>query len=182
MKKITLISDTHSYIGEDILEHCHDADEIWHAGDFGSMEVLETLEGITKCRGVYGNIDDRKIRAAVPLNQSFECAGVKVFMTHIGGYPPRYTKRVNALLQEHKPYLYICGHSHICKVLPDKKLDLLHMNPGACGHIGFHKMRTILKFDCEGGQVKNLRVVELGLRGFTKPADDIEFKRTPWTQ
>jgi len=178
--KITLLSDTHSYIGEDVLEHCRDADQIWHAGDFGSLEVVEKLESITKLYGVYGNIDNKDIRAAVPLNQDFECEGVRVFMTHIGGYPKRYTKRVKALLEEKRPYLYICGHSHICKVQPDKTLDLLHMNPGACGHIGFHKMRTLLKFDCLNGQVTNLRVVELGLRGFADQPKDVEFKRAPW--
>lgn len=165
MKKITLISDTHSYMGEDILEHCKEADEIWHGGDLGSMEVLEILEGIKPVKAVYGNIDDHNIRRAVPLNLEFDCEGVKVFMTHIGGYPPRYTKRVRALLEEIKPDLYICGHSHICKVMPDKSLDLLHMNPGACGHKGFHRIRTILKFDCSEGKIENLRVVELGDRG-----------------
>jgi len=165
MKKITLISDTHSYYGEDVLEHCRDADEIWHGGDFGTMDVIEALEEIAPLRGVYGNIDSKNIRAAMPLNLEFECEGVRVFMTHIGGYPGRYTKRVRMLLEEKKPDVYICGHSHILKVMPDKKLDLLHINPGACGHIGFHKFRTIVKFEADNGKLVNMNAVELGLRG-----------------
>jgi len=166
MKKICLISDTHSYMGNDVLDHCLDSDEIWHAGDVGGLQVIDQLLQTGKTlRAVYGNIDNAKIRADLDLNLHFECEGVSVFMTHIGSYPGRYTKRVKALLEEHKPDLYICGHSHICKVMWDKKLELLHMNPGACGHKGFHRFRTILKFDCVDSEVKNLRVVELGHRG-----------------
>jgi len=166
MKKICLISDTHSYIGEDVIEQCKDVDEIWHAGDVGSLDVLDKLlETGKQLRAVYGNIDNTKIRADLDLNLHFECEGVKVFITHIGSYPGRYTKRVRAILKETQPDLYICGHSHICKVMPDRTLSLLHMNPGACGHVGFHRFRTILKFDCENSEIKNLRVVELGKRG-----------------
>jgi len=165
MKKIALISDTHSYLGKDVVDYLRNVDEIWHAGDVGSMKVIEDLEMITTLRGVYGNIDNHKIRATFPLNLSFECEGVRVFMTHIGGYPGRYYKRVKLLLEEKPPDLYICGHSHICKVMRDKKLNLIHMNPGACGHAGFHLFRTILLFECHDGKIKNLQLVELGKRG-----------------
>lgn len=167
MKKIALISDTHSHLGEDVIAHLKEADEIWHGGDVGNPKLIGQLESIKTVRGVYGNIDAQEVKAAFPLNNSFECEGVKVFMTHIGGYPGRYTKRVKSLLQDHKPDLYICGHSHICKVVRDNHLNLLHMNPGACGHIGFHQFRTMLLFDCVDTEIKNLRLVELGRRGDT---------------
>lgn len=165
MKQIGLISDTHSFLGDDVKEHLKDVDEIWHGGDFGQAQIIDQLEEIAPLKGVYGNIDDHEVRSAMPLNLIFECEGVKVLMTHIGGYPGRYTKRVAALLEEHKPDLYICGHSHICKVLKDVKRDLIHMNPGACGHSGFHQFRTMLLFECAKGKVINLRLVELGRRG-----------------
>ncbi len=166
MKKIALISDTHSHIDDAILQHCRTADEVWHAGDIGSFEVVKALEDLGKpIRMVYGNIDGQNFRRAFPLNLHFEVEGLKVFITHIGGYPGRMYKRVIAEIKKEKPGLYICGHSHICKVMPDHKNNLLHMNPGACGHVGFHKIRTILLFEIEKGRVENLRVVELGKRG-----------------
>jgi len=163
--KIALISDNHSYDGADVLPHVQGCDEIWHAGDIGSLASLQQLQTVAPVRAVYGNIDDTDVRNIYPLNAEWTCEGVKVFMTHIGGYPGRYKKRVAALLQEKKPDLYICGHSHICKVMRDKELDLLHMNPGAYGHHGFHKVRTILKFDVADGEISGLHVVELGYRG-----------------
>lgn len=166
MKQIFLISDTHSYLGNDVIEHLQDADEIWHAGDIGNLKIIDMLESIGKpLRIVYGNIDDKEIQARTVRDEIFECEGLKVYMTHIGGYPGRYTKRVYAVLQNEKPGLYICGHSHILKVMADKKLDLLHMNPGACGVVGFHKFRTILKFKINAGKVVEPAVIELGLRG-----------------
>ena len=165
MKKIGLISDTHSFLGRDVVEHLNSVDEIWHGGDVGNPAVLDYLETIKTERGVYGNIDGQDIRVRLPLNEIFDCEGVKVLITHIGGYPPRYTKRVKELIIKEKPDLYICGHSHICKVLRDGKLKLLHMNPGACGFEGFHSFRTMLLFQCEEGEVKDLRLVELGPRG-----------------
>lgn len=166
MKSITLISDTHSHLDEDILQHCREADEVWHGGDLGQIEILKPLKEASKVlRGVYGNIDQRDVREEWPLNLEFECEGVKVFMTHIGGYPGRYTGRVKKILQKSLPNLYICGHSHICKVMPDKDLQILHMNPGACGHEGFHSIRTILRFDVADGKITNLRAIELGKRG-----------------
>lgn len=166
MVKIGLISDTHGYMHEDITKHLEGVDEIWHAGDVGPYHVLEELKKLNKpIRGVYGNIDGKTIQYEFPLNLHFEIEGIKVFMTHIGGYPGRLYKRVVHQIKKEKPNLYICGHSHICKVMPDKKNVLLHMNPGACGHIGFHKMRTMLLFEINAGKIENLRVVELGIKG-----------------
>ena len=165
MKKIALISDTHSFLGDDIIQHLKEVDEIWHGGDFGVVSIIDQLVDIAPLKGVYGNIDDHEVRSIMPLNLEFKCEGVKVFMTHIGGYPEHYTKRVKALLEVSKPDLYICGHSHICKVVKDKRLGLLHMNPGACGHFGLHQFRTMLLFNCHNSKIENLRLVELGLRG-----------------
>jgi len=163
MKKIALISDTHSFLGDDVVEHLQDVDEIWHSGDLGDPELINQLKAFGKpLRLVYGNIDGTEVRNQFPLNDEWVCEGVKVFMTHIGGYPGRYTKRVYALLKRSQPDLYICGHSHICKVIKDKQMNLIHMNPGACGIEGFHQIRTMLLFDCNNGKVENLRVVELG--------------------
>jgi uncharacterized protein len=165
LKKIALISDNHSYYGDEITEHLLDVDEIWHAGDIGNLSSIEKYRQMALFRGVYGNIDDQSVRDIFPLNEIFICEGIKVFITHIGGYPGRYVSRVYQLIKQEKPNLYICGHSHICKVVPDKANNLLHMNPGAYGHHGFHKVRTILKFEADNGKIQNLRVVELGLRG-----------------
>lgn len=165
MKSIALISDTHGQLPKDVVKHLEAVDEIWHAGDIGHSKVLDQMEAICLTRAVYGNIDDHQIRLRCPLKQLFDCEGLKVFMTHIGGYPGRYHTRVrNALIKE-KPALYICGHSHICKVVKDPALGLLHINPGACGHIGFHKLRTMVLLDCEDSRISNVRVVELGKRG-----------------
>jgi len=164
MKKIALISDTHSYLGKDVMPFLEAADEIWHGGDIGDPKVLDKLEAIKPTRSVYGNIDDKDLRLRIPLNEIWECEGMKVFMTHIGGYPSRYTKRVSKIIREEKPNLYICGHSHILKVMPDKINGLLHMNPGACGVAGFHKFRTILTFGIDNGKIESLNAVELGLR------------------
>lgn len=163
--KIALISDTHSFLGEDVKKHLVNVDEIWHAGDVGNPKLIDELEAIKPLKAVYGNIDSKEVKISFPLNNIFNCEGVKVLITHIGGYPGRYTKRVKALLDEHKPDLYICGHSHVCKVLKDNQLNLIHMNPGACGHEGFHLFRTLLLFECIDGKVKNLKLVELGKRG-----------------
>lgn len=165
--KISLISDNHSYDGADLLEHLKGSDEIWHAGDIGSLSSLDKIKTIAPIKAVYGNIDDTEVRNEYDLNLEWGCEGLKIFMTHIGGYPGRYKERVRKLLEEIKPDLYICGHSHICKVVKDKRLDLLHMNPGAYGHHGFHKIRTFLKFEINEANLSNLRVVELGYRGVT---------------
>lgn len=165
MKKIGLISDNHSYYNEELLTHLSDCDEIWHAGDIGSLESIAPLVDLATFRGVYGNIDTQDVRAEYPLNQIFMCEGIKVLMTHIGGYPGKYKTRVSKLLDQERPNLYICGHSHICKVLPDHNRQLLHMNPGAYGHHGFHAVRTILRFEINDIKIQNLRVVELGMKG-----------------
>ncbi|MDF1699094.1 MAG: metallophosphoesterase family protein [Saprospiraceae bacterium] len=169
MKRIALISDNHGYIGPDILELLEGQDEIWHAGDMGDLKSIEPLVKNAKVfRGVYGNIDTADTRELYPLNLDFEVEGVKVLMTHIGGYPGRYKTRVKALIQKNKPDLYICGHSHILKVMRDHENDLIHMNPGAYGHHGFHKIRTILTFSIHQGKIIELKAVELGIRGRIK--------------
>ncbi len=165
MTKVALISDTHSFLGVDVVDHLKNVDEIWHAGDVGNPELVEQLSAIKPLRAVYGNIDGKELRNKLPLNDIFECNGVKILMTHIGGYPGRYTKRVYGLLKKEQPDLYICGHSHICKVIRDKKLDVLHMNPGACGIEGFHQFRTMLLFQCIGSEVSDLQLVEFGSKG-----------------
>jgi len=165
MIRIGLLSDTHSWLDPDIFTYFNQCDEVWHAGDLGSMEVLEELEAFRPTRAVYGNIDNAHIRAAAPENQVFNLNGLSVVMTHIGGYPGRYNARVKELLDSHRPDLYICGHSHILKVIPDKNRQLLHINPGACGNHGFHKMRTIVRFAIREGRIADLEVVELGKRG-----------------
>lgn len=165
MKKIGLISDTHSYMDEPILEFFKDCDEIWHAGDIGDELVTNTLADFKKLRAVYGNIDTPEIRHQYPLNLIFELEGVKVLITHIGGYPGRYNKRVKDLLLKENVDLYICGHSHILKVVHDPLFDLLHINPGAAGIIGIHRVRTIIRFTIGGeAKISELQVAELGDR------------------
>ena len=165
MKRIGLLSDTHGYLDEKIFGYFEDCDEIWHAGDIGNLQVVEQLEQFRPLRAVYGNIDDAIIRQEFPLNLRFSCEGMEVFMTHIGGYPGRYNRRVREILQKEPPDLYICGHSHILKIMPDPKLDLLHINPGACGNHGFHKIKTIVRFSISDGQLHDMDVIELGMRG-----------------
>jgi uncharacterized protein len=165
MTKICLISDNHSYYHDEMMEHIKDSDEVWHAGDIGDLTSIEPFSAIKPFRAVYGNIDDQSVKDLYPLNTIFTVDGIKVFMTHIGGYPGKYNARVLDIIRIEKPNLYICGHSHICKVMPDKVNGLIHMNPGAYGHHGFHRMRTFLRFDINNGKIENLRAVELGLRG-----------------
>ncbi len=165
MTRIGLLSDTHSYLDEKIFDYYKEVDEIWHAGDIGSMEVVEKLEAFKPLRAVYGNIDDTKIRTSFPLNNIFECEELKIWITHIGGYPGRYNKRVREEMTVHNPDIFITGHSHILKIMPDKKHDLLHINPGACGIVGFHRMKTMVRFAIDGKKIKDMEVIELGLRG-----------------
>lgn len=160
MKKILLLSDTHSYIDEAILKHVKQADEVWHAGDIGNLEVTDTIKKLKPLRAVYGNIDDTKTRLEFPENNRFMCEDVDVFITHIGGYPAKYNPRIRELLNQNPPKLFISGHSHILKVMSDKKLNLLHMNPGAVGKHGFHNVRTMLRFTIDGGKIDNLEVIE----------------------
>ncbi|GHA60039.1 metallophosphoesterase family protein [Pontibacter akesuensis] len=163
--KIGLLSDTHSYIDDQILRLLEGCDEVWHAGDFGNLEVSDRLQEVAHLRGVYGNIDGHDIRQVHPKVQRFEVAGLDVLMTHIGGYPGKYHSDVRESIRANPPKLYITGHSHILKVMTDKSLNnLLHINPGAAGKHGFHKIRTMVRFAIEAGQVKDLQVIELGKR------------------
>ena len=165
MKKILLLSDTHSYLDEKILKYVRLADEVWHAGDIGDLSVTDTLKSLKPLRGVYGNIDDDKARMEFPLHNRFLCEDVDVWITHIGGYPGKYNQNIRTEIQNNPPKVFICGHSHILKVQFDKKLGLLHMNPGACGTHGFHQVRTMLRFEIDGDKIQNMEVIELGNRG-----------------
>ena len=164
MKKILLLSDTHSYIDDAILKYVNMADEVWHAGDIGDLIVTDKIKTLKPLKAVYGNIDDAKARAEFPLHNRFMCEGVDVWITHIGGYPPKYNAKVKEALLTNPPNLFITGHSHILKVMPDKKLNLLHMNPGAAGKHGFHKLRTMLRFKIDDKQIKDLEVIEFEKR------------------
>ena len=160
MKKILLISDTHGYIDEKIIKYANKVDEIWHAGDIGDISVTDKLKKIKPLRGVYGNIDDQKIRTEFPLHNRFICEKVNVWITHIGGYPKRYNPKILEELKSNPPDLFICGHSHILKVINDKELDLLHMNPGAIGKHGLHRVRTMIQFEINDKKIENLSVIE----------------------
>ena len=193
MTRIGLISDTHGWLDEAVYEHFKDCDEVWHAGDFGSLTLVPSPEGeggredrledgsnyanlfvqrfeqLFKrkiiFRGVYGNIDTLELRAIYPEKLFFVCEGVNIFMQHIGGYPGRYSKGVKEDIIAHKSNLFISGHSHILKIMYDQKLHCLHMNPGAAGKQGWHKMRTVVRFAIDGKEIKNCEVIELGERG-----------------
>jgi len=160
LKKILLLSDTHSFIDNKILQYASEADEIWHAGDIGDLKVTDTLKNIKPLRAVFGNIDNAEARSEFPLHNRFLCEQVDVWITHIGGYPGRYSAAVREELHANPPKLFITGHSHILKVQHDKKLGLLHMNPGAMGTHGFHKARTMLRFVISGNKIEQLEVIE----------------------
>ena len=165
MTKIGLISDTHGYLDQKVFAHFKNCDEIWHAGDFGTLEVIEQLKtaGIP-LRGVYGNVDGYDIRVAYPEQLVWTCEQVKVLMTHIGGYPPKYNAKVKSQLKIHQPLIMISGHSHILKIMYDENLKCLHMNPGAAGRQGWHLTRTIILFTIDGAEMKDCNVIELGKR------------------
>ena len=160
--KILLLSDSHSYIDDRILDYAKNADEIWHCGDFGNSEVIEKLEQIKPLRGVYGNIDGTEIRKIFPEVLRFKCEDVEVLMIHIGGYPGKYTPLAKKEISDKAPKLFISGHSHILKAMYDQKNSLLHLNPGAMGKVGWHQMRTMMRFEINGDQIENLEVIELG--------------------
>jgi len=167
MTRIGLISDTHGYLDEKAFEHFKNCDEIWHAGDFGAMEIAESLaarSGLTGT-GVYGNIDGYDIRSVYPEKLVWKCEEVNVFMIHIGGHPARYAPGVKQQLIENKAGLFISGHSHILKVIYDNKINCLHINPGAAGNQGWHTVRTIIRFAVDGTEIKDCEVIELGKRG-----------------
>ena len=164
MIRIGLISDTHSYLDDAVFKHFEKCDEVWHAGDFGNIELADQLAAFKTMRGVYGNIDGQDVRIVHPEHQRFLCEGVDVWMTHIGGYPDHYSPLVKPKIYTDPPKLFICGHSHILKVIYDKKLNLLHLNPGAAGKHGWHKVRTLLRFSIDGDKISDLEIVELGGR------------------
>jgi len=162
MKKILLLSDTHSYIDDKTLGYAAQANEIWHAGDIGDLSVTDRLRENAMLRAVYGNIDGAQARLEFPRHNRFFCEGVDVWMTHIGGYPGKYNQEIRGEIIENPPKLFISGHSHILKVMFDQKLKLLHMNPGAAGISGFHKVRTMLRFEIDGENIGKLEVIEMG--------------------
>lgn len=166
--KIGLISDTHGYLDPKVFKYFEQVDEIWHAGDIGTEEVLKKLQDFKPTVAVWGNIDGGKLRLECKEGEVFEREGVRVLITHIANKPPKYNKKVLEYVTYYKPKLLVCGHSHILKVMPDKKNNLLFMNPGAAGKHGFHKVKTLLRFDLENGEIKNLEVVELGPRASMK--------------
>lgn len=166
---ISILADTHGYLDEQIVRHLKDSDEIWHAGDVGSMEIIDSLEQLSGVfRVVFGNIDSGAIRTRTAEFSKFEIDGFKVLIIHIAGKPPNYNKQVRELIANFKPHMLVCGHSHILKVEYDKKNNLLYVNPGACGQHGFHKVRTIIQFEVKEGKPTNMRAIELGRRGKIK--------------
>lgn len=161
MKKIGLLSDTHSFWDDKYITHFGECDEIWHAGDIGSLEVAKKFEAFKPFRAVYGNIDGQELRQEYPEINRFTVEDVDVLITHIGGYPGKYDARIRSTLFAKPPKLFISGHSHILKVMFDKKIQTLHMNPGAAGIYGFHKVRTLLRFVLDEGNIRDLEVIEL---------------------
>ena len=166
MKRIGLLSDTHSTVHDRLFVFFEQVDEIWHAGDFGNLEVADQLALFKPLKGVYGNIDGQDVRIAFPEHQRFMCEEVDVWMTHIGGYPGRYGQKVRPEIFSRPPKLFICGHSHILKVMYDEKLDLLYINPGAAGYKGFHKVCTAVRFIINGKDIKDLEVWEINRSEF----------------
>ena len=160
-----MLSDTHGFLDEAVFQYFAECDEVWHAGDFGTVEVLDRLKAFKPTRGVYGNVDGAELRAELEQQLVWDCEGVRVYMTHIGGYPGHYDARAKKDLLRAQPALFICGHSHILKVMRDPKLGLLHMNPGACGHHGWHAVRTLLRFEIADGKICRVEAIELGPRG-----------------
>lgn len=160
MKRIGLLSDTHGWLDPKLTDFFQDCDEVWHCGDMGDVAVADALAARFRLRAVCGNIDGGVLRQMFRETEVFECEGVKVVMTHIGGYPGRYDLRIKPLLLAEAPRLFVCGHSHIAKVMFDKKLNCLHVNPGAAGRYGFHKVRTAVRFVLDAGNVRDLELVE----------------------
>ena len=161
MKKISLLSDTHSVLDERFIPHLKNSDEIWHAGDIGSLDVYDKLTKLSNVKAVYGNIDNHKIRNGLKSELFFKCEGINIYMTHIGGYPGKYSKGIKEKIEKTNPNIFICGHSHILKIMNDKKNKLLFLNPGAAGNHGFHKVKTIIKFDIDDKEIRNLKIIEL---------------------
>lgn len=164
MTRIGLIADTHGYLDEAVFNHFENCNEVWHIGDFGSSDLANQLAAFKPLKGVYGNIDSNDIRGIYPEQLVFMCERVKVMLRHIGGSPPKYNPETRKELQLHQPQLFISGHSHILKVVYDEKLQCLHMNPGAAGKHGWHKVRTLIRFVIDGKEMKDCEVIELGKR------------------
>jgi uncharacterized protein len=160
--KIGLLSDTHSHLPEEVFIYFKEVDEIWHAGDIGNIELLEQLQSFKPTRAVFGNIDGTQVRKATQEHLIFTLEGAKIFITHIGGYPTKYNSISKPIILREAPHLFICGHSHILKVIKDDALKLLHLNPGACGKQGWHSIKTLMRFSLEDARVKSLEVIELG--------------------
>ena len=161
MKKISLLSDTHSVLDERFIPHLKDSDEIWHAGDIGSLVIYDKLNEISKVKAVYGNIDNHQIRITLASEVFFKCEGLNIYMTHIGGYPGKYSKSVKEKIEKTKPDIFICGHSHILKVMNDKINNLLFINPGAAGNHGIHQVKTIVQFIINEKKISDLKIIEL---------------------
>ena len=161
MKQISLLSDTHGVLDERFIPHLKDSDEIWHAGDIGTINIYDELCKLSKVRAIYGNIDNHKLRIILNEELLFKCEEVNIFMTHIAGYPGKYSKGITHKIEMYKPNLIISGHSHILKVMNDKKNNLLFMNPGAAGNYGIHKVKTIVKFNIDGKDIKELKIIEV---------------------
>ncbi|MET7257058.1 metallophosphoesterase family protein [Dyadobacter jiangsuensis] len=166
MKSIGVLSDTHGYLDERVFDHFANCDEIWHAGDIGSTEIVSQLQAFKPTRIVFGNIDTPQVRAVTDENLHFEVEGFRVWITHIGGAPPRYNPQVMPTLKSNTPDIFVCGHSHILRVIRDKSLNnMLYINPGAAGREGFHKFRTLLRFNLHEGLISQMEAIELGKRG-----------------
>lgn len=164
MIRIGLLSDTHGYLDEAVFKHFDTCDEIWHGGDFGNIALADQLAAFKPLKGVYGNIDGNDVRTVYPEHLKFTCETMQVWMTHIGGYPGRYNPILRDELYKNPPQLFICGHSHILKVIFDKKINCLHLNPGAAGKQGWQKVRTLLRFCITADKIHNLEVIEMGAR------------------
>lgn len=163
--KIGLISDTHSYLDPKVFTYFKDCDEVWHAGDIGDAPVVNELEKFKPLRAVFGNIDDKEMQSRYPEDLWFTCEGLTIWITHIGGAPPNYNPRIKKLLKEKTPDVFICGHSHILRVIKDPTYNMLYINPGAAGNHGFHSMKTIIRFEINDKIISKLEVIELGKRG-----------------
>jgi putative phosphoesterase len=166
MTRIGLLSDTHGHLDQRVFEHFKDCNEIWHAGDLGDESVADALQAFKPFRAVYGNIDDINIRSRFPEDLFFECENLKIWLTHIGGTPPKYNPRIKKILRQQVPDIFICGHSHILKIKRDSAMNnMLYLNPGAAGNQGFHSMRTMLRFIIDDRNIDKMEVIELGKRG-----------------
>ena len=161
MKKILLLSDTHGHLDDQMLKYIKESDEIWHAGDIGTTKVTDTISNLKPLRAVFGNIDNHELRLSFPKELLFECEDINIYMTHIGGRPGRYAKGISEKIKSIKPKIFICGHSHILKIQYDKVNQLLFINPGAIGKHGFHKVRTMVRFEIEKSDIKNMEVIEV---------------------